>query len=203
MRGIERVRQAYGIVARQYIQRFGTAAQVADDDLAFIDRHLSIPNGSVLDVGCGPGHLTAHLRDRGVSATGIDVVPTFIDHARSMYPTGRCALGSIDRLPTPDRSVAGILAWYSLIHVAPDDLQTVLVELRRTMAPGCRLVAGFFPGAEVEAFDHKVTTAYSWPVDELAARLGQVGLAEIERSQRSGAPESGSRPHAAIAATLR
>ena len=98
------------------------------DDLALIARHLSIRPGSVLDVGCGPGHLTAHLRSLEVDATGIDLVPEFIDRARTTYPEGRYELGSIHELPTPDNAVAGILAWYSLIHLAPEEFDGVLAE---------------------------------------------------------------------------
>jgi len=187
-------------VAEQYIELFGSTAQVHVDDLALIARHLSIRPGAVLDVGCGPGHLTAHLRSLDVDATGIDLVPEFVAHAHATHPDGRYGLGSMHRLPVPDRSVAGILAWYSLIHVPPDDLDAVLAELRRVMAPTGTLVAGFFDGDEVVAFEHKVVTAYRWPVDELAARLRQAGFTEVERRRRPGVAEPGRRPHAAIAA---
>ena len=187
-------------MAEQYIEVVGST-QVPADDLALIDRHLSIRPGAVLDVGCGPGHLTAHLRSLDVDATGLDLVPEFIDHARVAHPDSRYELGSMHQLPVPDRSVAGMLAWYSLIHLPPDDLDGVLAELRRAMAPAGTLVVGFFDGDEVVAFEHKVMTAYYWPVDAFAARLRQAGFTEIERQQRPGVPEPGRRPHAAIAAT--
>jgi hypothetical protein len=104
------------------------------------------------------------------------------------------------QLPVPDRSVAGILAWYSLIHLPPDDLDAVLVQLQRAMAPAGTLVVGFFDGDEVVAFDHKVVTAYYWPVDAFAERLRRAGFTEIERQRRPGIAEPGLRPHAAIAA---
>jgi SAM-dependent methyltransferase len=129
----------------------------------------------VLDVGCGPGHLTAHLRSLGVDSVGIDVVPEFIDHARVTYPDGRYALGSMRQLPVSDDAVAGILAWYSLIHAAPQDLDRVLVELGRAMAPTGTLVVGFFDGDDVVPFEHKVTTAYYWPVDDFCVRLQRNG----------------------------
>jgi 2-polyprenyl-3-methyl-5-hydroxy-6-metoxy-1,4-benzoquinol methylase len=81
-------------MAERYIELFGSTAQVHPDDLALIARHLSIRPGTVLDVGCGPGHLTAHLRSLGVDATGIDMVPEFIDHARASHPDGRYETGS-------------------------------------------------------------------------------------------------------------
>ena len=55
---VEQVRDAYASVADLYIELFGTSQQVHADDLAFIGRHLSIQPGNVLDVGCGPGHIT-------------------------------------------------------------------------------------------------------------------------------------------------
>ena len=139
---MEAVRDAYGVQAERYIELFGTIDQVHPDDLALIVRHLSIRPGTVLDVGCGPGHITEHLRCLDVDATGIDLVPEFIEHARAARPHGRYELGSMVRLPVPDRSVLGILAYYSLIHLPPDDLDGVLAELRRAMVPGGTLVAG-------------------------------------------------------------
>jgi ubiquinone/menaquinone biosynthesis C-methylase UbiE len=127
-------------------------------------------------------------------------VPEFIDHARVTHPDGRYELGSMHQLPVPDRSVAGILAWYSLIHLPPGDLDGVLAELRRAMAPAGTLVVGFFDGDEVVAFEHKVVTAYYWPLDSFAERLQQAGFTELERQRRPGVAEPGRRPHAAIAA---
>ena len=197
----EVVRQAYGALADQYIELIGSTAQVHDDDLALITRYLSIRPGTVLDVGCGPGHLTAHLRSLGIDSMGLDLVPSFISHARSTDPGGRYGLASMAHLPVGDRSVAGVLAWYSLIHVPPDELDDVLRELRRAMVPAGVLVTGFFDGAAVEVFDHKVTTANRWPIDELSLRLRRAGFVEVERQQRPANVERGIRSHAALVAT--
>src|SRR5687767_6728340 len=67
--GEEQIRDAYAAVTGRYIELFGTRERVPPDDLALIARHLTIRTGPVLDVGCGPGHLTAHLRSLGVDAT--------------------------------------------------------------------------------------------------------------------------------------
>jgi SAM-dependent methyltransferase len=195
---MEEVRHAYGIKADRYIELYGTTTQVHADDLDLIARHLAIRSGAVLDLGCGPGHLTEHLRSLDVDATGIDLVPEFIAHARAASPRGRYVLSSMDRLPVPDHSLTGILAWYSLIHLPPDDLDGVLAELRRTMAPAGTLTVGFFDGDAVAPFEHQVVTAWFWPVDELSARLASAGFTEVERRQRPA--EGSSRPHAAIAA---
>ena len=197
---VEQVRDAYASVADLYIERFGTSQQVPADDLAFIGRHLSIRPGQVIDVGCGPGHITGHLRSLGVDAMGIDMVPEFIAHARAAHPDGRYQLGSMKRLDVENDSIAGIVAWFSLIHLPPQDLDGVLAEFRRVMSPAGTLVVGFFEGDEVAAFDHKVVTAYRWPVDELSERLARAGFVEVERQHR---PSDGiHRPYAAITAVM-
>ncbi|MEV0458753.1 class I SAM-dependent methyltransferase [Catellatospora methionotrophica] len=192
------VRDAYSAVAPVYIDLFGTTGKADAEDVDLIGRHLSIRPGTVLDLGCGPGHYTGHLRSLGVDAVGIDMVPEFIAHARAAHPDGTYRLGSLSSLDAADGTIAGILAWYSLIHLLPSELDGVLAGFRRVTAPGGRLVVGFFSGDAIDAFAHKVVTAYRWPVDEFSARLRQAGFTEIERLHR---PADGThRPHAAIAA---
>lgn len=90
------------------------------------------------------------------------------------------------------------MAWYSLIYVLSDDLDGVLVELRRAMVQAGTLVVGFFEGKDVGAFEDQVVTAYHWPVDELSERLWRAGFTEIERQQRPGVAQPGRRPHAGV-----
>lgn len=193
-----RVGQAYASVAELYIELFGASEKVHADDLALIERHLVGRAGRVLDLGCGPGHITGHLRARGVDAAGVDLVPEFIAHARATHPGVAFHVGTMARLDVADYSVVGVLAWYSLIHVPPPDLDGRLAELRRVLAPGGALVLGLFPADELGAFDHKVATAYRWPLDEIARRLARAGFTEVERLQRPA--DGDQRPQAAIAA---
>lgn len=52
---------------------------------------------TVLDLGCGPGHLTALLRDRwpGADVVGLDASPAMVERARSADPGGRYVLGDV------------------------------------------------------------------------------------------------------------
>ncbi|NYD23308.1 methyltransferase domain-containing protein [Kineococcus aurantiacus] len=190
------VQQAYSSLARQYIDLLGSVEAVHRDDLRLIERHLGHLTGPVLDLGCGPGHLTGHLHAAGCEVTGIDLVPEFIAHARRTHPGVPFEVGSLLDVARADASVAGVLAWYSLIHLDPGQLDGALVGVRRLLAPGGVLVVGFFEGAVCEPFEHKVTTAYRWPVEELVGRLAAAGFAEVDRLQR---PREGERrPHAVL-----
>ncbi|HEX5203120.1 MAG TPA: class I SAM-dependent methyltransferase [Actinoplanes sp.] len=192
------IQRAYGSVAGLYIELFGTTELTHADDLAFIAAHLGGVRGPVLDLGCGPGHLTGYLRTLGADASGIDLVPEFIAHARATDPGGDYRVGSMDALDAADHSVGGILAWFSLIHRRPAEVDGVLSEFRRVLTPGGALVVGLFEGDVVEPFDHKVATAYRWPADEFAARLARAGFAEAGRARRIA--EGTHRPLVAVAA---
>jgi SAM-dependent methyltransferase len=188
-------------MSEQYIALFGGDWQAHADDAALVRDHLVGLDGRVLDLGCGPGQWSGHLHAHGADVTGVDVVPEFIDYARTHFPGPQFRLGSMTDLALPDHTVAGILSWYSTIHLPPAELDGVLIEFRRMLAPSGRLVIGFFGSDDgVAAFDHKVYTAYRWPVDEFAARLARAGLTELQRL-RQQFPERPDRKYAAIAAT--
>lgn len=106
---------------------------------------------------CGPGQWTNFIQTLGVSVEGVDLVPEFVDEARGRYPGVAFRVGCLDMLEVPDRSVAGILAWYSVIHTPPDEIDCALTEFARCIAPYGSLLLGFFEGHVIEAFPHAVT----------------------------------------------
>ncbi len=196
------VRDAYSAISEQYISLFDGPEQAREDEAAFIRRHLTGLAGPVLDLGCGPGHWTDYLHSLGVEVTGIDLVPEFIDHARAIHSGPNFRLGSMTELDVPEHSLAGILSWYSTIHLPPAELDQVLAGFRRLLAPAGRLIAGFFDSDDaVSEFDHKVIAAYRWPVSVFAEHLEKAGFTEVQRLGHRLA-ERPDRKYAAIAARV-
>jgi SAM-dependent methyltransferase len=194
------VRDAYSTMSGEYIGLFDGGWQDHEDDTAFVRRHLTGLSGPVLDLGCGPGHWTAHLHSLGAQVTGVDMVPEFISHARATHPGPEFRLDVMTELDVPVHSVAGILSWYSTIHLPPPELDRVLAVFRRLLRSAGVLVVGFFDSDDdVARFDHKVVTAYRWPVDVFSGHLARAGFVEVQRLQRQ-APERPDRRYAAIAA---
>ena len=112
----------------------------------FADLVQDAGGGPVADVGCGPGHVTAHLHKLGVDAFGIDVSPGMVEVARSDHPELRFEVGSMTDLRLADESTAGLLAFWSLIHVPDDAVPAVLAGFRRVLRPGAPLLIGFHVG---------------------------------------------------------
>lgn len=193
----EAVRASYGARANEYVAAVGDIDHVAAPDLALVQAWARGIDGPVLDVGCGPGHWTHYLTDVGIDAAGVDPVPAFIERAKVSYPGERYSLGRAEALGVDEGSLGGVLAWYSLIHVEPDQIGAALTEFARCIRPGGGLAVGFFTSSKLEAFDHAITTAYYWPVDLLMSRVEAAGFAVTHTETRADRP---ARTHGAILA---
>jgi SAM-dependent methyltransferase len=139
--------------------------------------------GLVADVGCGPGHVTAHLRDSGLDAFGIDLSPVMIDVARRDHPGLRFEVGSMTDLPLADASLAGLIAFWSLVHVPGPAIPGVLGQFRRVLCPGGVLLLGFHAGdtsrLKTEGYGGHPMKVYVYrrqPAD-MAAALRDAGFA--------------------------
>lgn len=141
---LQPVRDAYALVSDQYIDLCGGDVQGHDAEAILVRRHLTGISGPVLDLGCGPGQWSAYLHSLGVDVVGVDIVPEFIAYARATHPGPEFRLGSMLELDLPANSVAGILAWYSTIHLPLPELGRVRAEFRRLLADDGVVVAGFF-----------------------------------------------------------
>src|SRR5699024_7157353 len=96
---------------------------------------------------------THYLVGLGIDTEGVDPVSEFIENARETYPGVRYRVGEAESLGVDDGLLGGILAWYSLIHTAPEQISTTLTEFARAIHPGGGLALGFFTGPKVEPFE--------------------------------------------------
>ncbi|UXW84914.1 class I SAM-dependent methyltransferase [Microbacterium azadirachtae] len=201
----EQVAAAYDARAAEYIALIGSLDQMERADVALIARWRDETPGSLLDAGCGPGLWTAFLAGAGRDVIGLDVSAEFLAAARERHPALRFEAASVRDLPFADEAFGGVLAWYSLIHLPPDELPAVIAELGRVLAPGGRMLIGFFDGPPGEPFAHAITTAHYWSADALTVLLGDAGLAVVhaERREREPGAAGSVRPHGAVIAERR
>ncbi len=143
--------------------------------------------GPVVEVGCGPGHVTAYLADAGADATGIDLSPAMVEEARRRFPDGVYQVGDLRRLirPTSAPGWSAVLAWYSLIHLAASELPEALAALTRPLDTGGWLVVALHAGAEVKHADDW----FDAPIDldfvlhepaDVVALVEATGLSDVE-----------------------
>lgn len=98
-----------------------------------IDRLMPLdPGDRVLEIGCGRGHLTARLAERGVDIVGIDANPRAADVAE----TGRVRHMRAEGLEFEDGEFDAVVSVHALEHIPP--LEEALAESVRVMKPGSR-----------------------------------------------------------------
>jgi uncharacterized protein YceH (UPF0502 family) len=184
----ERVRASYDSVATAY------ADHLVDE---LVDAHLETwllnrvaahaDGGPVVEVGCGPGHVTAYLADAGADATGVDLSPRMVAEARRRFPGGSYEVGDLRRLmrPTTAPGWSAVLAWYSLIHLAASELPAAVAALARPLVPGGWLVLALHAGSDVRHVD----AWFEQPVDldfvlfepeDVVAVVESAGLVDVE-----------------------
>ncbi|MEV7804939.1 class I SAM-dependent methyltransferase [Microbispora sp. NPDC088329] len=145
--------------------------------------------GPVADIGCGTGHVTAHLHGLGLSVFGIDLSPRMVAAARREHPGLRFDEGSMTALDLPDRALGGILAMYSIIHIPQERLPQVFAEFHRVLVPGGRALLVFQVGDDrehrAEAFGQPISLDCYWrPLERVAELLGEAGFVEEARLLR-------------------
>lgn len=160
--------------------------------------------GPVLDVGCGPGTVTAHLAGLGLDVSGVDLSPRMIGHARRRYPRLRFEIASATTLGLAPASLGGVLGWWSLFNLPRDVLPGVLAEFRTALVPGGQALIGTHVGdgdvVRTEAYGGVPVswTTHLWQPDRLAQLLGDAGL-ELVADLRFPR-QSESRPQVLLAA---
>jgi len=177
------------------------------------DVAAAAPAGArVLEVGCGPGHLSIRLaRRHGLEVTGLDLDPAMI--ARAQANTDRAGnrrgrrpsflVGDAAALASPDRSFDLVVSTLSMHHWA--DPAAGLTEIGRVLRPGAReLVWDFRPGVRPHPFgprhahlpdpvDHtrgaplRVVNATPWP---WPWRLNLTQRIELVRANGAPGPSS-------------
>lgn len=173
---MDEVMQAYRGKADGLADMLGTVVSPEDPGRDVIEPWAETVSGRILDVGAGTGRWTGHLAARGHDVEGLEPVDRFVELARRAYPAVPFRLASLTDLEGADERWSGILAWYSLIHLPPEQLPIALSTLRSVLEDDGSLLVSFFSGPRVEAFQHPATTAYRWPITAMTRALEGAGF---------------------------
>ena len=187
----------YGSRAHGLAEMLGTRVDPRDPDRAVVEEWAACVRGPILDVGAGTGRWAGQLAELGHQVEGLEPVPELVEIARRAHPGVRFRPGAIADLDEPESAGrwSGILAWYSLIHLAPDEMPAALTTLRRALTADGSMLVSFFTGPRLEAFDHPVARAYRWPVHTLADALTAAGFVVTGQRTHPGGQ------HASVSAT--
>ena len=103
------------------------------------DQFLQIvprPGRRTVDIGCGEGRLTRHLKDLGHAVIGVDASPSLVADARRLDPSMDIRLADATALPLDDASADLAIAFMSLHDI--DAMSAAVGEIGRILQPGGR-----------------------------------------------------------------
>jgi ubiquinone/menaquinone biosynthesis C-methylase UbiE len=191
------IRNGYATVAKAYADHLDGELAAKPFDRAFLDAFAESTGGSgrVVDVGCGPGQVAAYLHQRGIAVEGMDLSPEMIEQATARHPQISFRVGDMFALPYADAALAGVAAFYAIVHMPTAELTLPFRELHRVVAPGGVVALAFHVGTDQVHVDDLFGCSTSldfWfhPPDVVSAMLVEAGFvieARLDREPHPGA----------------
>jgi len=112
-------------------RRYATVNRWDSSHLRRIDRLLPLKRGQrVLEVGCGQGHLTMRLAERGIDVVGVDANPT----APEVSGSDRVMCMRAESLDFADGEFDAIVSVHAIEHIPP--LEQAAAEMARVLKQG-------------------------------------------------------------------
>ncbi len=136
--------------------------------------------GPVLDAGCGTGGLLRRLADAmpATSFIGLDRDPLACRETTRRWG-GPVVLGSVDRLPFADSSLAAVVSADVLCHAGVDEV-AAMREAHRCLRPGGAYILNLPAyGWLFSDHDRAVANARRYSRSTLAAGLDAAGFADV------------------------
>jgi ubiquinone/menaquinone biosynthesis C-methylase UbiE len=150
-------RAVYDTIAEEYDASFRDELASKPLERGMLTAFLElVGQGTVADVGCGPGHVTTFLSHHHENVIGIDLSPRMIEIAQQHAPGVSFTVGSMVELAAEDASWAGVVLLYSIIHLTEAERVRAFAEIARVLRPdGWVLVSFHVDDAEFAAGETK------------------------------------------------
>jgi ubiquinone/menaquinone biosynthesis C-methylase UbiE len=175
----DQVRSSYDRVAGKYEARFLGELSGKPRDRDLLDAFATAVGDPVVEVGCGPGQIGAYVRAHRRRVVGADISLAMATRARRRLDAA--VVADMQSLPLATGAAAGLLAFYSLIHLRRRDVDGALQEFARVLRPGGRVLFSAHEGqgeTDVEEFlgDAVSVSVTFFDLDELVAATRTAGL---------------------------
>lgn len=145
----QKIREAYNKAAETYAETLFW--ELVDKPLErkildlFYERVCN--RGHVLEIGCGPGEISAYLRLKGLEQiTGLDISPKMVELARKRCPMILFETADVFDLPYGAGTIAGVAAPYLIVNFNEEETTEALGEIHRVLTPGGILHLSFHCG---------------------------------------------------------
>jgi tRNA (uracil-5-)-methyltransferase TRM9 len=187
---VDRTADSYSCLADKFIQATKSYRRYPGLKGELRDFVAGLPDGRVLDVGCGSGRDSLFVRSLKRRLIASDISLAMLGHLRKTELHGSLVCCDITQLPFTDNSFAGVIASGVLLHLPRELCISGLCEIRRVLIPnGYTALSMKYGGGEgwrtTDEFPLKRWFSYYTPAEFAriceAAGLSVVDVAVIDR----------------------
>lgn len=153
-------------------------------------------NGTLIDLGCGPGQTTRFLADAGLTdILGTDLSSGMIDAAKQLHPSIRFETADMLSLQYDDNSFGSALAFYAIVHFTEDQVKKAFAEINRVLKPGGQFLFSFHTGTGIVHLDEflgqKVNIDFRFfETEQILSTLKETRFAIIDCLERRPYPDA-------------
>ena len=192
---LNKIENLYDSIAKGYAETFSVEHEKKPKDQEIL-RRFSQEIGDrrpVWDLGCGPGHTAKYLKDLGVEISGLDLSEKILEQARTLHPEIYFRKGNILELDFPNDSIAGVIAFYTIVHFTKEQVEIAFHEVFRVLQCGGIFLLTYHIGEETihldEFLDKKVDIDFMFFTKEfIVSCLQGSGFEKIEIIEREPYP---------------
>lgn len=193
---LNKIENTYDSVAEEYAEAFSCEHEKKPMDremLLMFSQEIG-DSTPIWDLGCGPGQTAQYLKDLGVEISGLDLSERLLAQARANHPDIHFQKGDVLKLEFESNSIAGIVAFYAIVHFTENQVETAFKEIFRVLQPGGILLFTFHIGDKtihIEEFLGKKTNVdfMFFTTGFISGCLKKIGFKEIEIMEREPYPE--------------
>jgi ubiquinone/menaquinone biosynthesis C-methylase UbiE len=134
---INKIEKVYDTIAREWTEKFSGEHNKKPMDQNILNR-FSKEIGErrpVWDFCCGPGNTAGYLKNLGIGISGMDISERILEQARSIHSDINFQKGNILDLEFESNSIAGVVAFYAIIHFTEEQVDLAFNEIFRVLQP--------------------------------------------------------------------
>lgn len=193
--GLNNIERMYDTVAKEYAEAFSGEHEKKPKDQEIL-RRFSQEIGDrrpVWDFACGPGQTTKYMKNLGVEISGLDLSEKILEQARTIHPEIHFRRGNILELEFENDSIAGVVAFYAIVHFTEEQVGIAFREVFRILQPGGIFLFTYHIGEEIIRLDEflgkRVDIDFMFfTTDFICSYLKKSGFEKIEIIEREPYP---------------
>lgn len=156
-------KEAHNAIAEKYYELY------KDDtsDLKYFDLFLKDCKPKILDLGCGMGHYSNYMYDKGFDIVGVDISENMINIAKRNNPNIEFIVSDICDLEIMKNcEFDGIVLAYVLQHLSKEEVLNLFCEINYIVDENCKLLMFLREGNGISEEVEPIDTRYKYIINE-------------------------------------